>query len=208
MAKTSEKVIMETARKHFVKNGFTGARMQEIADEAGINKAMLHYYFRSKEKLYHEIVSQTLDTIIPMIVEAFSKRVEFWDRVENIVDTYIRTFLKQPDIPFFIMSELSQKRERFVEEIKKRAHFIPAIHEFIQQINEEVEKGRIKPIAAHHLLLNILGMIVFPFMAKPVFQTIFKVSEPNFELMMEERKKMILEFLKSALIPKNIMHKN
>ena len=201
MALNTEKLILQTARKHFVKNGFAGTRMQEIADEAGINKAMLHYYFRSKEKLYQEIIRQTLDMVIPMIVEAFSREGKFWDRVENIVETYINTFIKNPDIPIFIMFELSQKKERFIEEIKKNTHLFPVLQGFIQQINEEVKLGRIKAIAAHHLVLNMLGMTVFPFMAKPIFQTVFDVPEEQFGDIMRERKKIILQFLRSALSP-------
>lgn len=199
MAKDTEKLILETARKHFVQNGYAGARMQEIADEAGINKAMLHYYFRSKEKLYHEIIVQTLNHIIPKFAQAVASEGSFWERMENVIDTYTSVLIENPDIPFFIMSELSQQRERFVEELKNRAAYFPAAQNFIATMMSEMQAGRIKEVPPFHLFLNIVGMTVFPFMAKPIFRTIFDVSEQDFEILMKERKTIIMDFLRSAL---------
>lgn len=173
--------------------------MQEIADEAGINKAMLHYYFRSKEKLYHAIVIETLGQIIPKLAAALKQEGSLWERIERVVNTYIDTLVDNPDIPFFIMSELSQKRERFVLELKQRAQYFPAIKGLLMQITQEIQAGNIKPIPPLHLILNIMGMTIFPFMAKPVFCTILDFPEQDFGELMEERKVVIVEFLKSAL---------
>jgi TetR/AcrR family transcriptional regulator len=199
MAKNTEQIILEVARKHFVQNGFAGARMQEIADEAAINKAMLHYYFRSKEKLYHEIISQTLDTVIPNFAAALKTEGSFWEKAEKVVNTYIEMLIKNPDLPFFIMSELSQKRERFIEELKKRAQFFPAMQSFLRQIMVDIEEGKIRQVAPVHLLLNIMSMCVFPFIAKPVFCTVMELPEAEFEDLMKERVEAILDFLKHAL---------
>ena len=199
MAKDTEQIILEVARKHCVQNGFAGTRMQEIADEAEINKAMLHYYFRSKDKLYHEIISQTLDTVIPNFAAALRTDGGFWEKVEKVVKTYIEMLIKNPDLPFFIMSELSQKRERFIEELKKRAQFFPAIQSFLQQMITDMEKGKIRQVAPVHLLLNIMSMCVFPFIAKPIFCTVIELPDAEFENLMKERVEEILDFLRHAL---------
>ena len=199
MAKETDKLIINIARKHFVQKGFTATRMQEIADEANINKAMLHYYFRSKEKMYEEIIIQTLNTIIPRLAKAIEHEGTLWERIEKLIETYINILIEQPDIPIFIMSELSQKQERFVKELKKRAAFFPVVQNFILQIMTEMQQGKIKEIPPIHLFLNILGMTIFPFMAKPIFCTVFDFPEKDFTALMEERKKIILEFVKAAL---------
>ncbi|MFK7770814.1 MAG: TetR/AcrR family transcriptional regulator [Saprospiraceae bacterium] len=199
MAKVTEQEILEIARKHFVRKGFAGARMQEIADEAGINKAMLHYYFRSKDKLYHEIIKQTLNFMIPKLANAISQEGNFWEKIERLINTYIDTLTEHPDIPFFIIAELSQKRERFIEELKNKSSHFPAAQKFVMEMMNEMAQGNIKEFPPIHLFLNIVGMTVFPFMAKPVFQTIFEVSEKDFEQLMQLRKKVILDFVKSAL---------
>ncbi len=201
MAKVTEQEILEIARKHFVSKGFAAARMQEIADEAGINKAMLHYYFRSKDKLYHEIIKGTLNFMIPRLVKAVEYEGNFWDKVERLINTYIDTLSEHPDIPFFIMSELSQKRERFIEELKKKSSHFPSAQKFMLEMTSEMAQGNIKEFPPIQLFLNIIGMTIFPFMTKPIFQTLFEVSEKDFDQLMKQRKKVILDFVKSALQP-------
>jgi AcrR family transcriptional regulator len=199
MQKDTEQLILDCARKHFIQKGFAATRMQEIADEAGINKAMLHYYFRSKEKMYQQIISGILGMMIPKLAGALSSEGTLWDRIDKLVNTYITALIEHPEIPIFIMTELSQKRESFVLELKKQASYFPMIFSFLQTITDEIEAGKIKDFPPLQLLLNILAMSVFPFMAKPVFSTIFDVSESQFEALMEERKRVIVDFVRSAL---------
>lgn len=199
MQKDTEQIILDTARKHFIQKGFSSTRMQEIADEAGINKAMLHYYFRTKDKLYRGIINQILRFVIPKFAGAISKEGTFWERVETIVDVYIDTLSENPDFPVFMMLELSQKQESFIEELQKHAGTFAAVHSFVQEMMMEMQAGKIKQMNPAHLLLNILGMTVFPFMAKPIYSTIFQTSEEDYRKMMQERKIVIVDFLKSAL---------
>jgi AcrR family transcriptional regulator len=201
MEKDTEKNILKVARKHFVQKGFAATRTQEIADEVGVNKALVHYYFRTKEKLYLEIVKQVLDSMVPRVARAMSTEGDFWERVEAVVETYTSVLIKEPDTPFFIMSELSQQRERFVAELQKRAAFFPAIQQFLIKMQEAMATGEIKDIPPVHLMLNIISMTVFPFMAKPVFCTIFSFSESDFTNLMMERKAFIMSFLRGALAP-------
>ena len=122
MPNDTQQLILNTARKHFVQKGYAGARTQEIADEAGINKALLHYYYRSKEQLFHEITINILSTIIPEFTKAIDNNGTVWEKLEIMVEKYIHTLSEHPDIPFFIMSEISQQREGFIAELKKISH--------------------------------------------------------------------------------------
>lgn len=201
MAEDKEQLILEVARKQFVQKGYAATKMQNIAEEAQVNKALLHYYFRSKEKLYHEIIVKTLDKMIPRFAAAMSIEGDFWTKVDNLVNTYVSLLVTEPDIPFFIMSELSQEQDRFVNELRLRAHYFPAAQGFMMSMQEEMAAGRIKQFPPLHLLLNIMSMTVFPFIAKPVFCTIFNFEEEAFNSLMEERKTMIMNFLRAALKP-------
>ncbi len=196
---TTDQQILQVARKHFVQNGFAGTRMQGIADEVGINKAMLHYYFRSKDKLYGEIVEQILSMMLPKFAGVLMSEGTFWKKVENLVTTYIDALNEHPEIPSFIMSELSQKRERFIVALQSKSQYFPAMQGFIMQMMDEMQKGNIRSIPPHQLMMSIMGLTVFPFMAKPVFCTLFEFPEADFSTMMEERKTIILDILKNAL---------
>ncbi len=199
MAHTTEHLILATARNHFVAHGYAGARMQKIADEAGINKAMLHYYFRSKEKLFIRIIADILDTILPRISSALGEGSDLWDKIERMVDTYFHILRDEPDIPFFLLFELGQKRERFITALKSRAVYFPPIHAFIGDLKSGMDGGEIRHYQPLHVFLNLLGMIVFPFIARPVFTTIFDMPDKAFDSMMAQRKKIVLDFMTNAL---------
>ena len=201
MEKDTQQTILDTARKHFVQHGFAGTRMQEIADEAGINKAMLHYYFRSKQKLYDEVVQDLLNVVAPRIMKAFGAVGSFEERLNHIVSTYIDLLTEHPEVPIFVMAELSQKRDRFVKEIKKRIRNVSPVQSFIVQMMAEMSAGKIKEAPPQQLILTIMGMTIFPFMAKPVFITIFDVPQENFNQIMVERKTYISKFIMDALKP-------
>ncbi len=196
----TEQSILITAQKHFMERGFRATRMQEIADEVGINKAMLHYYFRSKDKLYRKVVGYTLGELVPKIAAVMGSQLPFWEKIELIVSTYIDLLTSRPNLPAFVMNELASKNEAFTNELKQHAAQFSSIQVFILQIHQEMEAGRIKNYNPMQLMLNVMGLTIFPFMAKPIFTTIFSVGDPHFESMMQERKVLIVEFLKSALI--------
>jgi len=199
MQKDTEKIILDTAHKHFVHKGFVATRTQEIADDAGINKAMLHYYFRTKEKLYQEVIRRTLNKVIPRFVDALSGEGSFLERAEYLVDTYIEVISENPEIPLFIISELSQNSALFIGEIKRQPSYFPAIKSFMSQMETEMKEGKIREVPSVQLMLNILGMTIFPFIAKPMISTIFGVSDKQFAILMKERKPIIMECIKSAL---------
>lgn len=200
---TTEESILTTARAHFVQYGYAGTRMQAIADDAGINKAMLHYYFRSKKDLYNTIVDDVLDTIFPRIASAIESTDNFWSSVEQLINTYIDTLLDHPEIPVFIMAELSHQRDDFIQKLWVRAAPIDAIKEFMMRFQKESEQGRLRPVSPQQLLLSLIGMLVFPFMTKPVFQSMMHMEEGSFRQLMIERKSFVMDFLRSALIEDN-----
>lgn len=200
MEKDNKQVILDTALKHFVQKGFAGARTLEIAEEAGFTKAMLHYYFRTKDKLYEEVLQQTINKIVPRLAKALGTEGTFMERVEHLVHSYINILIENPELPLFIMSELSQQKASFVEAVQKQSAYFPAIFSFIQQMNEEMEAGKLRTMPPMQLVLNILGMSVFPFMAKPMINNIFGIADEHFISLMEERKTIIVDFIRNSLV--------
>lgn len=195
----NEQKILTEARKQFVQKGFAGVRLIDIATEVGTTKAMVHYYFRTKKNLYDQITGNVLDQLMPKLAGAMSTDGPVLVKIEGMVNTYISLLTEQPDIPFFIMSELSQKRENFILELKKRAHYFPVIQVFFQEIQAEMKAGTIRKMDPVHLLLNVVSMSVFPFMAKPVFSNLLDIPDAGFAMLMQQRKTVILDFVKQAL---------
>jgi AcrR family transcriptional regulator len=199
MAENTEIAILEAAKKVFTARGFSGARMQEIADEAKINKAMLHYYFRNKEKLFTVILEDTMALVIAKFSKAIESDGTVIEKFEKIIEAYISNIKENPHMPIFLLHELSQNRLQFVDAVKGKIHHLPNFLEFFQQIQTEQEEGKIKPVPPMHLLLNVMSMCIFPFIVKPVFCNIIEIPEEQFEMMMEQRIEVVANFVKSAL---------
>lgn len=191
---TTEERILAAAKKIFIKKGLAGARMQDIADEAGINKALLHYYFRSKEKLFDVIFIEAAQKLFPKITAVLEAEAPLFEKIERFADEYITVMLENPYLPMFVLNEINKNPEAFFEETTRRVNF-PRPQKLLMQIEEEIKNGKIKPISPMQFLLNLLSLCIFPFMAKPLFQMHLSVEEYQFRAMMEQRKKDVPKFI-------------
>ena len=190
---TTEDRILAAARKVFISRGMAGARMQDIADEAGINKALLHYYFRSKEKLFETIFKELSLQFLPRINALFESDLSLFQKIEIFCAEYISKMLENPFIPLFIVNEINKQPDVFLK--KMWAGKKPIVGKLIQQIDEEVKKGNIKKIHPAQLLLNMVSMCIFPFIGKPLCQMVMGINETGYRQLMEERKQLVPQFI-------------
>ncbi|GET26453.1 TetR/AcrR family transcriptional regulator [Prolixibacter sp. NT017] len=199
-SETTEKKILDAARKVFIRKGMDGARMQEIADEAGINKSLLHYYFRSKQKLFEAIFQDAFGLLIPELMKIFKEEGPLQNKIDRVVDRYITVIGDNPFLPQFLIGEINRDPDKFVK-ILQSSGIDP---EFLQRkIDEEVEAGNINPIRAADLIPNMIGMVVIPFAVRPLFQTIFfKGNNEEYDVYLNERRRTISAFIKKALVKK------
>ena len=185
--KGAEERILAAARKVFTTKGMAGARMQDIADEAGINKALLHYYFRDKDKLFEVIFIQEAQKFFPKINMIFQSDMPLFEKIESFVSEYIDEMIENPYLPWFVLNELNRDPDQFMHRIWGDAN-LPKPMKFLEQIEKEVKKGTIKRTNPVHLLLNLLSMTIFPFVAKPMVTRNLRLSESKFREVMEQRK--------------------
>lgn len=191
---STEEVILEAARKVFVKKGMYGARMQDIADEARINKALLHYYFESKDKLFEKVFMEAASHLFPKVNEVFNSDVDLFEKIERFCEEYIDGVMQNPYLPLFVMNEVNQDPEYFMKKVWGSKNK-PELSKFLKQIEEEIQKGTIKHISPLQLMMNLLSMTIFPFVAKPIFQMNLGLDEFQFRHVMEQRKKEIPKFI-------------
>lgn len=188
---TTEEKIFNAARIVFQKKGFAGARMQEIADEAGINKAMLHYCFKNKQQLFQAVFMKAFSQLAPQINTIFNSEKTVFEKICQFTQEYIDFVIQNPFLPQFIIQEMNNNPE-FVMSIlnhENRPH--PAV--LITQIEQEIQQGIIKPLDPKQLLLNIFSMTVFPFAAQTMVKGILRINDSEFNQMMEERKTVIAQ---------------
>ncbi len=192
--KSTEEKILSAAKKVFVTKGMSGARMQDIADEAGINKALLHYYFRSKEKLFEVIFVEAAQKLFPAINLVFESDMPLFQKIEKFCEEYITVMSENPYLPLFVLNEINQDPEIFLAKIWGKQN-LPRPQKFLEQIEKEVKKKAIKPISPLQLLMNLISMTIFPFVAKSMFQFNLHLDELQFRSIMEQRKKEIPKFI-------------
>jgi TetR/AcrR family transcriptional regulator len=195
---STEQKILDAAKKVFVRKGLAGARMQDIADEADINKAMLHYYFRNKEKLFEVIFMEAAGKLFPRINAIFLSDQPLFEKIESFCAEYITVISENPYLPLFVLNEINQDPDLFFKNVwagKVR----PQPQKFLEQIEKEVKKGAIKRISPLQLLMNLISMTIFPFVAKPMFEKTLGLDELQFRAIMEQRKKEIPKFIIDAI---------
>lgn len=190
---STEEKIKEAARIVFTKKGYSATRTRDIAEEAGINLALLNYYFRSKQKLFEQVMLEKVQLLFGHIVPVLNDTQSSLEtKVEQIVTLYIDMISQNPDLPLFVLSEIRNHPVHFAESFELGQ--ILRQSTFIKQLNER--RPDIHPV---HFLMNMLGMTLFPFIAKPVFQAIGLVDENQFTMIMRERKALIPSWTNAIL---------
>lgn len=197
---STELKIFEAAREIFQSKGLEGARMQEIADKAEINKSMLHYYYRSKEKLFEKVYQLSIIKLIPQIASLLNEDIPLEHKLRNFTEKYLELIKHNPDIPLFVLHEMNKNPGRMksfmLNEIGKK------VQPFLDQIRQEREKSNTVDLPAEQIMANIMSLLIFPFIGRPVFQVIFEMSEEDYESFIEERQKWLPDFIVQMVIKK------
>ena len=203
----TEKRILDAARTVFIRRGTAGARMQEIAEEAGVNQALLHYYFRSKERLSEAVFTETAGRMFPAVVGILGGEFTIDEKIDRIVETYLDTMSRSPFLPGYILSELHHHPERIPKLLANvagrtfSATLLPVMEKLDKQLASEARKGHIRRIGAQQFVVNLLSLCVFPFAARPMFRAAFDMDDDAFARLITTRRKELPQFIKSALRP-------
>ena len=191
---TTEEKIKEAAHKLFTQKGYNAVKTRDIAKEAGINLALLNYYFRSKEKLFEIITKENFEQFMQNISEIINdKKTGIWQKIDLLVTNYIDMLSKNPDMPFFVLSHSKQDPQR----MKIREKFMESY--FMKQVQKAVKSGEISPVDPPNLMFNIMGLTIFPFVGRHILQNNNGISHEQFISLMQARKKMIPKWIEAML---------
>jgi TetR/AcrR family transcriptional regulator len=203
----TEKRILDAAKAVFILRGTAGARMQEIAEEAGVNQALLHYYFRSKEKLSEAVFRDTAGRMFPALLQIVGGDLTLIEKIDRIVDTYLTTMSQTPFLPGYIISELHHHPERIPQLLGRvaggdlSAITRPAFDKLEKQLAAEARAGRMRRINVAQFFVNLLSLCVFPFAARPMLRAALGFSDDDFAKFIEQRRKELPVYIKAAIAP-------
>lgn len=192
-SQSTEEKIKDAARKVFMRKGFSATRTRDIAEEADINLALLNYYFRSKKKLFDEIMQEKFKKLFGVIIPLLNDTTTSLEiKIELVASGYIEVLLENPDLPIFIFNEIRKEDSSIVQNIKFDKVILNS--SFMNQLKER--RSDVNPI---QFLISILGMTIFPFIAKPMMLLSGMSNDETFTVLMNERKELIPIWAKAML---------
>lgn len=196
MDDSTEERIKTAARIVFTKKGYQATKVRDIAAEADINLSLVNYYFRSKEKLFQFVMAEVVEKLFTTIVSILNnEQTSVQQKIEQLVDHYINLLLSNPDFPLFMVNEIFTGSDGLLKDNLKNAVFHSYFFRQLSALHQEGKLG-MNPI---QLMMNLIGFVVMPFLARPLLER-NKVVKPNeFKMMMEERRKLIPMWIKGMM---------
>ena len=195
--------IKAAASRVFSTKGLDGARMQDIADEARINKAMLHYYFRNKQQLFEMIFEELLTRVFSALEALVADHASFEDRIRAFVSTQITIISEFPAMPLFVLLEARKDPELLSRKfVGKPLDMVR--QRFSDMVDREVSSGRIRPVTFDQLFINILSLSVYPVVAEPMIRFVLGMESGAFQSMIENRKTLVADLIIRDLNPFSI----
>ena len=186
----TQQKILQAAREVFIEKGLQGARMQEIADRAGINKALLHYYYRSKDQLFESIFEDAIGRIIPQFASIFSSGKPLKELMFVFFNFYNDFFRENPYMPQFFFHEIWQNPENLETAIKSQ-DFKPEM--LLATLREKLPSLYDSEFLSQHMISNVMGMCLFPHIARPLFQRMFFNNDDQlYNRFLSERTDMLM----------------
>jgi AcrR family transcriptional regulator len=189
---TQQKII-QAAHEVFIEKGLEGARMQEIADRAGINKALLHYYFRSKDQLFDAVFQEIIGKMMPNFVDKIGPDINVLELITSFIGFYNDFFRNNPQFPQFFFHEIWQHPDRLAAFIKSQK-VNPA--ELVKNAKSKIPPIIDSEYMPQHMIANVLGMCLFPHIARPLFQRLFfENDEIMYDQFLSERTELLTKML-------------
>jgi len=197
----TEILIKETAKRVFFQKGLLNATTQQIADEAGVNRALIHYYFRSRDQLFKTVLEEAVNESRNKVDAIFNAEESFKVKISKYLDVFIDRNAEFPYMQNFIITEIMQDPEKLKEHFsRKRNHMLKHI---VPHLKKEIESGSMEPIDPEHFIVNMMSMCSYPLVAKPFIQNMFSYDDKMYRKFLKERKQVIYKVLFNEDLPQD-----
>ncbi len=196
--KQTEDKIFEAATEVFIEKGMDGTRMQHIADRAGINKSLLHYYYRTKDRLFEAVFEKIADQTFRKFAPVFDENLSLEEKIRFFYREHIEFLKKNPRLPAFVLNEIYRNPER-VRKLIRNIDIEKLWTTLENQHRDELRKYNIDRKHIAQLMTSIASLSVFPFAARGIFEAIFEKTGTSFNDYLEERKEFVAEFVIRAI---------
>lgn len=196
-SQSTEERIREAARKVFLEKGFDGATSRDIAEAAGINIALTNYYFRSKEKLFISIFEEMLQLFFQGMIEIMNKPISLREKIAELINHDFQLCKDNPSLSIFVMNEIHRNPDRMANCLG----IMKAVHQsmFDEQLQQEINKGAVRPIKAMHLMPMIFANVQFLFISKAMHMKMWHMDEAAFDEFVNNQKQIVIDMITNYL---------
>ncbi|GEO08005.1 TetR/AcrR family transcriptional regulator [Segetibacter aerophilus] len=191
----TEQLIKDTAKRIFITEGKMSATTQDIADAAGVNRTLLHYYFRSRDVLFNMVFKEALTKLRERLHEVLGSGLPFKMKVENLVNVFYEELIKSPYLETFIALHLNQHPDKYEEMFTGLPGGKERLKNFLKEIQSEMEKGSIAEMKPLNFFINLFALMAYPFVARPIYLKMFDLTDQGYNKILLERKKNIISML-------------
>ncbi|AYB34370.1 TetR/AcrR family transcriptional regulator [Chryseolinea soli] len=195
----TEAVIKEKAKTLFFQKGFLNATTQEIADEAGVNRALIHYYFRSRDQLMDTLLEEAVNEKRERARAVLSSALPFREKISLFIDIVVEYGLKYPYLENFIITETARNPEKVKVLCQTKIRSSDLIR---KDLEEEIAQGRLLPITAEHFVINLISLCNYPLLAKTVLQNMHGMSDTAYRKFLLDRKEIIYHAIFHEPLPR------
>lgn len=194
-----ENKIIEVAREVFIEKGYAETSMSEIAARVGINRPGLHYYFRTKDKMFQAVFGSIVSSVVPKVFEALMhKEKNIGDRIRSIIDAYYELFLQYPDIPMFMLREVNRDADLVINTVREM-DVVVMMQKGLASVQEEMNEGKLKKVPLQFIFYNFYSLLVFPFVTKNIALKTFVENDEAFKQSLYSWKQNIISQMTSLL---------
>lgn len=183
---------MACAEKLFLERGFDGTNMSDIALSMGINRPTLHYYFRTKDKMFRAVLARIVLSFVPRVYDiVVNSEKPVAERISQVFDAYMAIFLAKPCLPLFMAREV-QRDFDFLLRMLQQEQIDHYVRKIIRALEAEMDAGKLKKVPLRTLFYTFYGLMVFPFLSRQLTESLLLAEGETFEEMLEEWKRQVV----------------
>ncbi|RFZ90962.1 TetR/AcrR family transcriptional regulator [Mucilaginibacter conchicola] len=186
----TEQLIKDTAKHVFFKEGRLHATTQDIADAAGVNRTLVNYYFRSKDALIKQVYEEGMDDLDNRLTQVMYSNLPFREKMENFIDLFMAESMEYPYQEAFLITEMNMNSN-----LHHKADMTEKVEYLSQQIQKEMDEGRLEKMNPIHFAMNMFSMMIYPLIMKPMYKQFYNLSDEEFTKLMLERKEITCKML-------------
>jgi len=197
-----EEAILEQATALFLEKGFKATSTSEIARVVGCNQALVHYYYRTKERLFEAIFQKKIKFFLSSLLYIGNEDLPYKEKLAKKIESHFEAIRLEPKLPLFFFSELGMNPER-LKAVRETLGDLPqeAIEQMNRELQDEIKKGSVRPITIYDLLMTIVSLNIIAFLGEPIFKTITRISDEEYQLLLDRRKIENVHIILSSLEP-------